>query len=188
MKDLTNTLDLLIGVLNRLGVDYVLMGGLVVRAYSRPLATLDIDITLALERDRLGILFDALEAQDYAIPEPYRSGWVDEVKGMQLVKLKRYVGDHGIDVDLFLAGSTFQDEMFRRRRLANVEGRQLWIASPEDLVLLKLAAGRDRDWIDVRDVFFTQGKLDEPYLRKWAEQLGIGQELERALADRLPEG
>jgi hypothetical protein len=142
MRDLAPTLYLLAALLERMSVNYVVMGGLAVRAYAIPRATEDIDFTLALERERLTELYDALEGQGYVIPEPYRTGWVDQVKRMNLVKLKRYVGGHGIDVDLFLAESPYQDEVLRRRRLADVEGRQLWIASPEDLVLLKRAAAR----------------------------------------------
>jgi hypothetical protein len=185
MTDLTPTLDLLVALLERMSVRYVLMGGLVVRAYAIPRATADIDLTLALERERLPALFEGLEEQGYAVPEPYRSGWVDEVKGLKMVKLKRYVGTHSIDVDLFLSESPYQDEVLNRRRVANVEGRQLWIASPEDLVLLKLISGRPRDWIDVADVFFTQGKLDEKYMRHWAARLGIESELDRALTQQL---
>lgn len=184
MSDLVKTLDLLVALLKRLSVDYVLMGGLVVRAYAIPRATEDIDLTLALDRERLPELYDALEEQNYAVPEPYRSGWVDELKGMHLVKLKRYVGDRGVDVDLFLSESPYQEEIMRRRRVADVEGRQLWIASPEDLVLLKLVSGRPRDLIDVGDVFFTQGQLDVQYMGRWAKELEVEKELERALAEQ----
>jgi Nucleotidyl transferase AbiEii toxin, Type IV TA system len=184
MTDLTGTLDLLVALLERMSVKYALMGGLVVRAYSIPRATEDIDLTLAMGRDRLPELYDALEELDYAVPEPYKSGWVDQVKRMHLVKLKRYVGGHGIDVDLFLAESPYQEEILQRRRLADVEGRQLWIASPEDLVLLKLISGRPRDLIDVADVFFTQGQMDVQYMRRWAAELDIERQLERALAEQ----
>ena len=185
MTDLTPTLGLLAALLEHMSVKYVLMGGLVVRAYAIPRVTEDIDLTLALERERLPELYDALDNHGYAVPEPYRSGWVDQVKGLNLVKLKRYVGDHSIDVDLFLAESPYQEEILRRGRIADVEGRQFWIASPEDLVLLKLVSGRPRDWIDVADVLFTQGQLDEQYMRRWAAELAIEKELERALAERI---
>jgi hypothetical protein len=181
MRDLTSTLDLLVAQLERMTIEYVIMGGLAVRAYSIPRATVDIDFTLALDRERLPELFDALESDDYAIPEPYRTGWVDDVKGLKLVKLKRYIAGHSIDVDLFLAESPFQTEILRRKCLADVEGRRYWIASPEDLVLLKLVAGRPRDLIDVGDVLFTQGQLDVEYMERWADELGVKANLQQAL-------
>lgn len=190
MKDLTPTLFSLAELLERMSINYVVMGGLAVRAYAIPRATEDIDFTLAIGRERLPELFDALKAQDYAVPEPYQTGWVDQLNDASkfcLVKLKRYLDNHSIDVDLFLAESPFQQEILRRRQLADVEGRRLWIASAEDLVLLKLAAGRPRDWIDVADVFFTQGPLDETYMARWAVELGIADRLERALSEQHDE-
>ena len=190
MRDLSPTLFLLVSLLEKMSVKYAVMGGLAVRAYAIPRSTEDIDFTLALYRSRLPELFEGLEEQGYAIPEPYQSGWVDKLDDrteLTLLKLKRYVSGHAIDVDLFLAETVFQEEVLSRRRLADVEGRQLWIASPEDLVLLKLAAGRPRDWIDVADVFFTQGPLDEEYMRRWAAVLDLESRLERALNERNDE-
>jgi hypothetical protein len=93
------------------------------------------------------------------------------------------VGAQPIDVDLFLAESPFQIEILKRRQLADVEGQQLWIASAEDLVRLKVISGRPRDLIDVADVFFTQGELDVQYMRRWAVRLAIETDLELALAN-----
>lgn len=190
MKDLTPTLFGLAELLERKRVEYAVMGGLAVRAYAIPRSTEDIDFTLSLDRRRLPELYSELETCEYSIPEPYRKGWVDQLSEavpLKLVKLKRYVGEHAIDVDLFLAETPFQAEVLKRRRLADVEGRQLWLASPEDLVLLKLVADRPRDWIDIADVFFTQGRLDETYMRRWAEELGVASKLEQALAERSDE-
>jgi hypothetical protein len=181
MKDLTATLDLLVARLERMSIEYVIMGGLAVRAYSIPRATEDIDFTLALDRDRLPELFDALESDGFAIPESYRTGWIDDVKGLKLVKLKRYVVGRGIDVDLFLSESPYQEEVLRRKCLADVEGRRFWIASAEDLVLLKLVAGRPRDLIDVADMLFTQSQLDLEYMERWAGELNVKEDLHRAL-------
>jgi hypothetical protein len=52
-----------------------------------------------------------------------------------------------------------------------------------DLILLKLIAGRPRDYGDIEDIFFVQGQLDESYLRRWAAPLGITDRLEQALRD-----
>ena len=53
MIDITDTLELLIPVLERLSIEYAVMGGLAVRAYSIPRATYDVDLTIALERNQL---------------------------------------------------------------------------------------------------------------------------------------
>ena len=118
MKDLSPTLFGLASLLERMSIKYAVMGGLAVRAYAIPRSTEDIDFTLSLDRSRLLEFYSELEASDYSIPEPYRAGWVDqlsEAAPLTLVKLKRYVGSHSIDVDLFLAETPFQDEVLHRR-------------------------------------------------------------------------
>jgi hypothetical protein len=187
MKDVISTLDLIVAQIERMAIEYVVMGGLAVRAYSIPRATEDVDFTLALSGERLAEFLRTLESEDFEVPEPYQKGWVDEVKGLKLVKVKRYVVGRTIDVDLFLADSDYQDEVLRRKCLADVEGRRYWIASAEDLVLLKLVAGRPRDLIDVADVLFTQGELDVKYMQHWAEQLGIEDQLAQALTKKPDE-
>jgi hypothetical protein len=58
------------------------------------------------------------------------------------------------------------------------------LVSAEDLILFKLVAARPRDLLDVQDVLFTQGELDEPYLRRWAGPLGVEAKLDEVLANR----
>jgi hypothetical protein len=187
MKDVTSTLDLIVAHIERMAIEYVIMGGLAVRAYAIPRATEDVDFTLALGGERLVEFLRALQSEDFEVPEPYQKGWVDEVKGLKLVKVKRYVVGRTVDVDLFLADSEYQDEVLRRKCLADVEGRRYWIASPEDLILLKLVAGRPRDLIDVADILFTQGESDVKYMQHWAKPLGVEHQLANALATKPDE-
>ena len=50
------------------------------------------------------------------------------------------------------------------------------------LILVKLLANRPKDRVDVSDILFVQGTLDEAYMRRWAATLGIAVELEDALS------
>ena len=51
----------------------------------------------------------------------------------------------------------------------------------EDLILMKLMANRLKDQVDVEDIFFMQGQLDEDYMRSWAKRLNVLPLLEQAL-------
>jgi predicted nucleotidyltransferase len=88
-----------------------------------------------------------------------------------------------VDIDVFLAETPFQHEVLARRRREDIDGQPVWLVSPEDLVLLKLFAGRTRDIADIADILFTQGQLDRDYMRHWAGQLCVMDRLERVLAD-----
>lgn len=174
-----------IAIFNRMELPYAIMGGLAVRAFGVPRPTYDVDVTIAIADDKLPALYDAVEAAGYTVPEAYRRGWVDRVAEMPVIKFRIYRGvvEESVDVDLFLVETAFQREMIQRRISAEIENLgSTWIVSPEDLVLLKLVAGRPRDLGDIDDVRFMHGALDETYLRRWAPRLRIAKEMEALLA------
>src|SRR5262245_34416711 len=117
----------------------------------------------------------------FTVPEQYERGWVDQVAGMPLVKFRLYLEGRGVDVDVFLAESAVQKQLLNRRRQAKLDDLTVWLVSPEDLILLKLIAGRPRDIADVGDVIFTQSRLDLAYLRQEAGALAVLSQLERLL-------
>jgi len=187
MKDLRGTLRELVSLFDELQMAYAVMGGLAVRVYAIPRPTYDIDFTVSIERERLPELYGALRDLGYTVAEVYNSGWVDRVAGMPVVKARLYLEGRGIDVDLFLVESAFQRELISRRRRHQIDDLSVWFVSPEDLVLLKLLSGRPRDLADIGDILFTQGQLDEEYLRQWAQELGVLDPLQRALSDTKQE-
>src|SRR5262249_44951584 len=123
----------------------------------------------------------------YTVPEPYLHGWLDQVAGMPLLKLRLFIEGRGIDIDIFLAESSYQESLLRRRRWAKLNGLEVWLVSQKDLVLLKLLASRPRDIADIGDVIFMQGELDREYMRQWAAKLGISDPLDAALREHYSE-
>jgi hypothetical protein len=180
MNDVVQTLRDFGGILERLNLTYAVIGGIAVRAYGIPRPTFDIDFTLAIPRERLPEFFNSVEEHGYTVPDSYRSGWVDLVADMPLVKVRCYIQGQGVDVDVFLAENDYQREILARRSLVETPDGDVWLASPEDIVLLKLLASRGRDLSDVNDILFTQGTLDDEYLRRWARWLDISGRLEEA--------
>ena len=184
MTDLTAVIHDLVRIFDRLGMPYAIMGGIAVRAHGIPRPTYDVDFTLAVPRDRLGELFKAIADRGYTVPEQYSRGWVDTVGGMPLVKVRLFLEGRSVDADMFIAETPFQSEVLSRRITADVDGLSVKLVSAEDLILFKLVAARPRDLLDIQDVLFTQGELDEPYLRRWAGPLGVEAKLDEVLATR----
>ena len=88
-----------------------------------------------------------------------------------------------IPLDIVLGSPGLEDIFLERAQSRDVEGVDIPVASPEDLIVMKILAGREKDLDDVRAVIAGQGKrLDVGYVR---ETLGS---LETALgqADLLP--
>jgi hypothetical protein len=84
-------------------------------------------------------------------------------------------------VDLVLAGPGLEERFLARVELRDVEGVPVPLASREDLVVMKLLAGRPKDLEDVAALAAGSG-LDLGYLRATLR------ELERAIdrSDLLP--
>ncbi|MGL4513051.1 MAG: nucleotidyl transferase AbiEii/AbiGii toxin family protein [Lacipirellulaceae bacterium] len=183
IEEVEESLLAIVALLDRERIRYAVMGGLAVRVYTIPRATQDVDITIEVEEDRLPNLRDALYDAGCSIPPVYDSGWLDRVAGMPLFKVARHVDSGVVDVDLFVVESAFQASMLRRTVRTELKGRTIWLVSPEDLVLLKLAADRPRDRIDVQDLLFALGDLDEAYLDQWAERLGVTTHLATAVEE-----
>ena len=187
MKDVYDTLLDFVDVLNELGLRYAVMGGLAVRAFSIPRSTWDVDLTIGIDRDDLSRFFEAVDARGYTVPEANTRGWLDQVAGMPLVKFKTYCASGTVDVDVFIAENDFQKSLLARSTMIPTEVGPVSIVTAEDLILLKLIANRPRDLIDVADLLFIQGPLDEGYLRQWSKQLGVLAMLEEKLANRPTE-
>ena len=101
-------------------------------------------------------------------------------------------------LDLILTkDNAFDRERFARRTRTPFSNGSLWVTSPEDIVLGKLLWGRqmggsERQERDVAGVLIEQaGALDDAYLDRWAEDLGLRADLDRvrAVAARVtPDG
>ncbi len=173
-----------VALLDQFGAPYAIMGGMAVRLYGLPRATYDVDFVATIPRDRLAQLFIAADQRGFAIPDAQRTGWIDSVRSFAVIKFQSYADQRSVDVDVFLVESPFQQSVLKRRQLVSVDGWDAWYVTAEDLILLKLLAGRKKDQADVADILLVQGQLDEAYLRDWAAKLSVAAELESALSER----
>jgi hypothetical protein len=92
-------------------------------------------------------------------------------------------------VELFLLSQDAHDQSrFQRRRAVQLHDRQIWLPSPEDVVVTKLRWSRGKDKDDVRDVMAVQqNKLDWGYIEEWCRQhstLALMEEIRRSLPAR----
>ena len=71
----------------------------------------------------------------------------------------------------------YRQAEFARRRAVSIAGQQVFIVSPEDLILSKLDwAKESRSQIqlnDVRNLLRSVQDLDTDYLTHWADRLGL---------------
>jgi hypothetical protein len=132
------------------------IGGLVVSRWGEPRTTADADLTLLTGFGGEEVFVDALLA-----------GFGARVSDARALALERRVllleASNTVPLDVSLGGLPFEERLIERSSdYAIAPGVVLKTCSAEDLVVLKVFAGRDLDWADVRGVAIRQrGRLDE---------------------------
>lgn len=185
-------LDALTGVieaLEQLGIPYRIGGSAASSVHGLPRSTTDIDLVAAVRREHVDILCALLRPRYYAEPELLRLA-VDTGTCCNFIHLPS-----AYKIDVFVRrDGPFDLQEFEhccRRTLDAAPGaREFEFATAEDVILRKLlwyrAGGEtsERQWLDVRGILrVQQGRLDPDYLRRWAQQLGVEDLLQRALAE-----
>jgi hypothetical protein len=148
-----------VAILDEVGLSYALIGGHAVNAWVVPRFTADLDFTLEADPARLRDLEDRLEAAGYRVVREIGRGLPS---GPDFVQLARDSTDPPIDLQV--AKTAYQGEVLRRARAASTG---VAVATPEDLIVLKLIANRPKDLIDLRNLVALPD-LDWAHIERWA--------------------
>ena len=158
--------------LGEAGIPYMVTGSMAANFYAVPRMTRDIDLVVELSErdvDRVTQLFQ----QEYYIDRDM---------------VQRAVRDHAmfnmihnalvVKVDCVVRKDTeYRREEFARRRALSISDQEVFIVSPEDLILSKLDwAKESRSQMqldDVRNLLGSVQGLDTVYLNRWADRLGL---------------
>ena len=174
-----------IGVLERLGIPYMVVGGFAAILYGEPRLTIDVDIVVDMRFEHVRPFVAAFPIPDYYVGE----------EGIRDSLLRRYPFNviqpsTGAKVDLVpLPADPFTRAAFERRlRLEYDEaGHSATFVTAEDIVLAKLVAfqrtGSDKHLRDARGVLLMQWEqLDLEAIRAGAARIGMGIILEDLLS------
>ena len=148
--------------LDSAGIAYMLIGGQAVLLYGEPRLTRDIDITLGLppsDVERLLALAANLAAEVLA-DKPAEFAAETSV-------LPCRDSATSIRIDFIFSWSAYEQEALSRVNKVTLGASQVCFASPEDVVVHKMVAGRPRDLEDVRSILVKNPGLDLDYIRKW---------------------
>ena len=152
-------------------IPYMLIGALALPVWGRPRATLDADFMilapevpkrLTARLAKLGFDLDV----EWQRLNPFLHGVQSRFRSKTLT------------LDILLRRDDHHEEAFRRRCKKYHRGMYIRFPSAEDLILLKLRAGRHTDFDDVLGILERAGEgIDLRYLSRWARRLGIIDEL-----------
>ncbi|MGH7278580.1 MAG: hypothetical protein ACREJG_07815 [Candidatus Rokuibacteriota bacterium] len=176
--DLRQALFRLADLLETEGVPYMVVGALAVAMWGRPRATADVDITFLGSADQLEALAGRAEREGFVLDRQWLE-WEPLLRDQH-----RRLTTSAAIIDLMRSRDVHEEAALGRRRFLPVEGRRLPFVGAEDLILMKMKAGRPRDFDDAVSVLAMQrDTLDERYMIDWARRLGVSDELSYLLRE-----
>ena len=149
----------LIGALVQADVDFVLIGGVAVVIQASPRFTRDLDISYATDAanlERLGTLLVALDAKLRGVEDPFTPD-ARTLRRAQMLTLTTRDGD--LDLLAEPPGSPGYPALRRHADIVDLDGDSVRVASLEDLIEMKRAAGRPQDEIDVESLEMARSRL-----------------------------
>lgn len=163
--------------LEALGQPFCLIGGMALPAWGRLRFTHDVDFLLLVAADRFpkvaGQVVQSLRERGFAHLERTDRKRLED----KLVLFFYYpIPDQGLSirVDAILAAGPFHAKVLERKQKRRINDHEVWVAACEDLILLKMAAGRPIDVADAKALFSRNATtLDRGHLSTWAAQLGL---------------
>ncbi len=131
-------------------VDFVLIGGLAVQTHGHMRTTADIDIMPAPERENLALLAQTLRALGARVLNPSAVGLEIDAATLPRAALWQLVTRHGaLDIVLEAPGAPPYGELRERALEIDLDGVTIPVASLDDLLAMKRAAGRPIDLDDL---------------------------------------
>lgn len=138
------------------GLRWYLFGAHAVLFYGPPRFTADVDITVEPLPGGSTALVDALAPFGFTLRFPLSSDARDDARLLPMVHAQTH-----LPLDLVIAGPGLDEEFLDRARRIDVAGVATWVVSPEDLLAMKVLAGRRKDLSDARGILIQQrGLLD----------------------------
>jgi hypothetical protein len=169
---LAEVLSDLVADFNRRRVEYALAGGWAYSALVEPRATTDIDLLILVEhpsREAIQKLLSPVFGETVVHPAPM------QLRGISIWRSVALRKEQEVVVDLLLADSDFLRTALGRRQTAALGSLSVPILTLEDLILMKILAGRLQDQADLEKIEARKADLciDWSYVNAWKTKLGL---------------
>jgi len=159
-------------VLDEYNIPYMLSGSIALGLYTVPRMTRDIDFVIHLEAKNLDLFVDSFKDGFYCDRDGIKVAMVGPVEMFNII-------DHGSGYKadfIVLKDDPYRQEEFSRRVKVNYIGKDIYVVSPEDLLISKLIWIQDYQSHlqieDIKSLVIIDG-LDWDYISKWIKQLKL---------------
>lgn len=139
---------------------FLVVGGLAVVVVGEPRTTADADAVVFTSPDETARLIRQAAAGGFEVREDVE---LERLATTGTIRLRR----GRFQLDLITASMPFEEAAYERASVHRLFGMRLPFPSPEDLILFKVLAGRDKDLLDAAGVVRRHGdRLDVTYLEQ----------------------
>ena len=155
-------------------ISYYVTGGVAAVAYGETRTTQDLGVVLAVEFAELTRIAAIFETAGF-----YISGLDDVIaKRMSSFQITQIATISRADLMIPPETEFSRLQLSRRQTIPISPGKDVYFASPEDVIINKLIWGKqsqsEKQWRDVLSIMKTQREsLEYNYLREWTDKLGI---------------
>jgi hypothetical protein len=183
MQGLLETFSAVIEGLERGQIPYMVVGSVAAMVYGEPRMTHDLDLVISIAPNRANLLPALFPETEYYCPP-------SEVIRAEVVHRGQFNlihHDTGFKIDLIVRKDTehARTEFARRRKAPFWNEREVFVASPEDVILMKLdyfrQGGSQKHLGDIRGIL-AETSIDTSYLDHWIAQLGLERQWEQVKA------
>jgi len=164
--------------LERIQIPHMVIGGIAVSIWTAPRETVDIDFAIGLTEEGLPPFIKSAMETGIVVFDPKPMIF----KKMKLLRMFLQSKEAQlIMLDFILADDPYKKNSLERAISIPWEGREIKVASPED-VILKLLGGREQDMVDAKNIArMRKNSLDGRYLHHWGEKLSVSESLNTIL-------
>ncbi len=168
-------------LLERFGNRGVVIGGVAASVLGTPRLTADVDVIVLLSVSRLSNLFE-VAAELGLVP---RIADAEQFARKNRVVLLEH-RESGIGVDVSLGVLPFEEEVVARSSVYQIGEIELRLPTPEDLIILKAVAHRNKDLLDIEGVVASHPDLDRTRIERWVREFAAALEMPELWDDIAP--
>jgi len=182
-------LQFTIEVLERLAVDYAIVGSFASGAYGEPRFTQDIDILTDLKTCHVDALCESFPVEDFYIS---KTAVTEAVSRRRPFNVIHPTSGNKIDFMPSRDDEWGHSQLARKQQIEVAEGCLGFVASPEDVILGKLVyyreGGSEKHLRDITGMLKVGVEtVDQDYICRFSEQLNV-RDAWNAIIDRLENG
>lgn len=162
-------------------ISYALVEGLAVSLRGRPRVTVDVDMVIGCDVPKA---LELLNFVEHSVFSPLFPDANEVVEQAMILPLRHRTS--GVKLDLTIGLSGFERQVIERASLVDLAGLSVFVASAEDLLIMKVLAGRTQDEQDMRGLVLAHGEdLDWTYCLDVVKQLqeALGLDLVQRMVD-----